>query len=74
MKPRDGMIQQAMEKYPTIDLANSFMIGDSAVDVELAIGLGIKGFGIKVGSEYKAEHIVQLTDIRELVQQVTLNS
>lgn len=70
IKPRDGMILQAIEKYPNIKLTESFMIGDSAVDIELAIGVNIKGFGIGVGAGYKNDSIVQLTNISELVKYI----
>jgi D-glycero-D-manno-heptose 1,7-bisphosphate phosphatase len=33
-KPRTGMAQQAKLKYPGIDFKNSWMIGDSASDIE----------------------------------------
>ncbi|RCW64540.1 D-glycero-alpha-D-manno-heptose-1,7-bisphosphate 7-phosphatase [Saliterribacillus persicus] len=70
MKPRNGMIQQAIEKYPNIKLKESFMIGDSAVDIELAIRMKIKGFGIGVGAGYEDDNIVQLKNISELVQYI----
>ncbi|MEK5149025.1 HAD-IIIA family hydrolase [Psychrobacillus sp. FSL K6-4615] len=66
MKPNIGMIKQVIHKYPEINFEESFMIGDSAVDVELAINLGIRGFGIRVGSNYKKENIYQLNSVREL--------
>ncbi|WP_225986063.1 HAD hydrolase-like protein [Psychrobacillus glaciei] len=50
IKPQIGMIKQVIGKYPGINLGESFVIGDSAVDIELAIYIGIKGFGIGVGS------------------------
>ncbi len=61
------MIKQAIHKYPEINLEESFIIGDSAVDVELAINMGIKGFGIGVGSNYKKENIYQLNTIKDLI-------
>ena len=66
IKPEIGMIKQAIHKYPKINLGKSFIIGDSAVDVELAINIGIKGFGIGVGSNYKEEKIYQLNNIKDL--------
>lgn len=35
-KPKTGMIKAAFEKYPSIDLKNSIMIGDSESDAEMA--------------------------------------
>ncbi|UOQ46856.1 HAD-IIIA family hydrolase [Gracilibacillus caseinilyticus] len=68
MKPRDGMIKSALEKYPTINLADSFLIGDSPVDLELAVSMKIKGYGIGLGADYQTENIVQLNDIKELTK------
>jgi D-glycero-D-manno-heptose 1,7-bisphosphate phosphatase len=45
------VIEQAIEKYPEINLEESFMIGDSTVDLELAINMGIKGFGVDIGHD-----------------------
>lgn len=36
LKPNPGMIKQALALYPDIDLANSFVVGDSLADVGLA--------------------------------------
>jgi len=66
IKPEIGMIMKAIDKYPEIKLRVCFMIGDSTVDVELAIKLGIKGFGIGVGSNYKQKNIHQLNTIKDL--------
>ena len=38
-KPKPGMIEQALAKYPEIDLKQSILIGDSAGDRELARSL-----------------------------------
>jgi D-glycero-D-manno-heptose 1,7-bisphosphate phosphatase len=67
IKPNIGMIMQAIEKYPEINVEGSFMIGDSAVDVELAINMGIKGFGIGIDSNYEKENIYQLNTIKDLI-------
>jgi D-glycero-D-manno-heptose 1,7-bisphosphate phosphatase len=40
-KPRTGMIQSAMTKYPLIDLERSIMIGDSKSDEELAVNMNL---------------------------------
>lgn len=67
IKPRTGMIRQSLEEYPDIDLSKSFMVGDSTVDVELAINMKIKGFGIGVGSEYHDNKIIQIDKIENLI-------
>lgn len=45
-KPNKGMVIEAMNKYPNIDLSNSFIAGDSKCDEVLAKLLGIKFFKI----------------------------
>jgi D-glycero-D-manno-heptose 1,7-bisphosphate phosphatase len=57
-KPNVGMIEQATEKF-AIDLENSWMIGDKAIDVETGFNAGIKtalvltGYGEKAVKELK---------------------
>lgn len=69
-KPRAGMIRQALKNHPQINLCESFMIGDSNVDIELAINMSMIGFGIGVGSEYNNPKIKQLKTIEELVDYI----
>jgi D-glycero-D-manno-heptose 1,7-bisphosphate phosphatase len=66
IKPKIGMIEKALHKHPKIKLEESFMIGDLPVDIELAINMGIRGFGIGIGSNYKKENIYQLNTITDL--------
>ncbi len=51
MKPKDGLVKMALEKYPEIDLEDCFIVGDSLCDVELGERLGIKTFGIGIGKK-----------------------
>ncbi|MDJ0332867.1 HAD-IIIA family hydrolase [Planococcus sp. S3-L1] len=69
-KPKTGMIDQALKKYAAINMAESFMIGDSLVDVELAANAKIKGFGIGVEKTSEDEKIYQLTSIKDLPQHI----
>ncbi|WIV11524.1 HAD-IIIA family hydrolase [Proteiniborus sp. MB09-C3] len=50
MKPKDGLIKMALEKYPEIDMKDCFIVGDSLCDVELGEKLEIKTFGIGIGN------------------------
>jgi D-glycero-D-manno-heptose 1,7-bisphosphate phosphatase len=70
IKPNTGMIEQAIDKYPKINLEDSFMIGDSADDVNLAINIGIKGFGIGIGSNDNKGNIYQLNNIKDLISYI----
>ena len=45
-KPRPGMIEQALRKYPAISLRQSFLAGDSASDMELARTVGLRSFSV----------------------------
>ena len=68
-KPSPGMINQAINKYPNINLAHSFMIGDSECDVELALNVGINGFGIGITSKQR-DGIIYLKSIKELIAHI----
>ncbi len=46
IKPRPGLIQRALEKYPATELERSILIGDSDSDMELAIHFGMKAFAL----------------------------
>lgn len=48
-KPETGLILQAIEKYPDIDLSNSFMCGDSVSDLKCAEAVGLQFYGIHFG-------------------------
>lgn len=48
-KPKPGMLLQALAEYD-IDKAASFMVGDSARDVEAAENAGLRGYLYKEGS------------------------
>lgn len=50
-KPKPGMIHHALEKYPAIDLSESFMVGDSIGDVGLAESVGLAAYGIGLSSK-----------------------
>ncbi len=42
-KPKPGLILQALEKYPTINLKTSWIIGDSLRDIFAGENLNVKG-------------------------------
>lgn len=66
MKPKDGMIKMALEKYPEIDLENSFIVGDSLCDVQLGEGLGIRTFGI--GLDQRDGKTIIIDSIKDVVK------
>lgn len=68
IKPKTGMIEKALKKYPDISLKDSFIIGDSNVDIQLAINMKIKGFGIGMGSSHASIH--KLNEVKELTNYI----
>ncbi|WP_318616081.1 HAD-IIIA family hydrolase [Sporosarcina sp. YIM B06819] len=67
IKPQTGMITEAIKKYTGINIDESFIIGDSIVDVELAINMGMRGFGIGVGSSYINEGVYEIKNLKDLL-------
>ena len=65
-KPRTGMIDNALKKHPQIDLADSFIVGDSLCDMQLAKNMNIKSYGIKQDFAYKKhQKIENLKELKE---------
>jgi D-glycero-D-manno-heptose 1,7-bisphosphate phosphatase len=48
-KPSIGMIQDAAEQFPSINLTRSYMVGDKATDIEFARNAGCKSILVKTG-------------------------
>ncbi len=48
-KPHTGMIEEALKLFPDIDLAQSYVLGDKATDVEFAKNAGCKGILLRTG-------------------------
>lgn len=67
-KPKTGMIQQAIQKYPTIELHKSFIIGDSIVDMEVAVRMNMTGFGINVEVPIEARDIYEIENVIEVLE------
>lgn len=62
-KPKTGLIKQAVEKYPTINLSKSFMCGDSIADLQCSNSSGLKFYGINIG-EIRLQN---LNDLKEYI-------
>ena len=77
-KPNLGMIEAATNDLP-IDLANSWMIGDKNLDVELGLNAGIKpilvltGYGKKHLSELKRPPFAVAQNLLEAVKIILEN-
>ncbi len=48
-KPGIGMIRKALEQFPEIDLASSYVVGDKATDVDFAHNAGTRSVLLKTG-------------------------
>ena len=66
MKPKDGLIKMALEKYPEIDMENSFIVGDSSCDIKLGERLQIKTFGI--GLDIINEELFKIDSLKDIVK------
>lgn len=62
-KPKPGLIQQALEKYPAIDLKDSFLAGDSPADFQLANAMGLKFFGIALACPHPVRSLGEIKDL-----------
>ena len=49
-KPKTGIVDMYLKKYPYIELDKSFIVGDSISDVELGNKFDVMSFGINVNS------------------------
>lgn len=63
-KPSTGMVEKALERFD-IDLADSWMIGDKALDVVLGQNAGMRTVLVKTG--YGAEHLDSLPKPADVV-------
>ncbi len=48
-KPEPGMIQQAMARFPEIEIEKSYMLGDKASDVAFGYNVGCQSILLKTG-------------------------
>ena len=66
-KPMTGMIESALAKYPSIELSNSIMIGDSESDHQLAINMNIKFYRVDSSKPVGMNGVYQ--SIEEIIEQ-----
>lgn len=68
MKPKPGMIEAALAKYPLIDLPHSFLVGDAPGDVELAEQISVRAFSLGFATRrHSATRVTVLNDVAALV-------
>lgn len=63
-KPLTGLVNQALNRYPSIVLEESFIVGDSVCDIQLAQNLNMTSYGIRVKSDIPRSFIIN--DIEQL--------
>ncbi len=60
IKPNPGLINQALHKYPSIDLRGSFYVGDSLCDRELAKSFNLTFYGINLPCKNKVSSLIEV--------------
>ncbi len=50
-KPKPGLINMALSKYPNIDIHESILVGDSMCDIELARKFNLPAYGIEINRQ-----------------------
>lgn len=60
IKPNPGLINQALHKYPSIDLRRSFYVGDSLCDRELAKSFNLTFYGINLPCKNKVSSLIEV--------------
>lgn len=65
-KPKTGLIRMAVMKYSQIDFENSFVVGDSICDIQLAENLDMNAFGI--GIDYNYTKNKKIKSLKELIK------
>lgn len=70
-KPKPGMILAALKKYPEIDLKDSFLVGDSLVDIGLAAYFGLPAYGIGLSNDScKYRGFAPVASLNEAVERI----
>ncbi|SJZ95698.1 HAD-IIIA family hydrolase [Anaerorhabdus furcosa] len=67
-KPKDGLIRQALQKYPSIDLSNSFYVGDSLCDKQLANTMKLPFYTNNLALKEDSFYIKNLNDLRNYIK------
>lgn len=65
LKPKPGMIETALRRHPSINLSQSFLVGDSPCDVELAERMGLRAFSI--GFESELAGVTKVASLKDVV-------
>ncbi len=60
IKPKPGLINQAITKYPDIDLSKSFYVGDSLCDMKLANKFDLKFYGINMPCKNGLDSLIDI--------------
>ena len=73
-KPKTGMVMKAVEKY-NIDLSQSYMVGDSTVDLETARNAGVKSVLVNTGfagndGKYSRKCDIEAKDLLDAVEKI----
>ena len=69
-KPKPGLIDAALKKYPSIDLQYSFLAGDSLVDVGLAKYFDLEVYAINLDANTGYKKCIKVSSLLEGVDHV----
>jgi D-glycero-D-manno-heptose 1,7-bisphosphate phosphatase len=61
-KPKPGMIDDILDRFPDTDIDESFLVGDSVLDVQMAKKVGLRAFSIGF-SDPNATHLNSLSEV-----------
>ena len=73
-KPKTGMVMNAVERY-NIDLSQSYMVGDSTMDLETARNAGVKSVLVNTGfagndGKYSRKCDIEAKDLLDAVEKI----
>jgi D-glycero-D-manno-heptose 1,7-bisphosphate phosphatase len=62
-KPKTAMIEDVLDRYPDADISQSFLVGNSILDVQMAHTVGLRAFSIG----FKALNATQIGSLSEVL-------
>ncbi len=70
IKPNKGMVDQALAKYPELELKDSWVVGDAETDMVLAINVGMKGVWITDQKSNEMLGVKRVSNIQDILPYV----
>lgn len=60
IKQKPGLINQAITKYPDIDLSQSFYVGDYLCDMQLAKSFSLASYGMNILCKNEVHSLIDI--------------